>query len=62
MTQEQDKPEEPGEIEKEVENVEDNKPPVETEEEPQQKEGEVAEPPPLIATHDASDLLVRIFT
>lgn len=61
LTQEEDKPEESAEIEKEVENVEDNKPLVETEEEPQQKEEEVAEPPPLIETHDPSDLLVRIF-
>ncbi|KAL0552159.1 hypothetical protein IC582_011256 [Cucumis melo] len=57
LTQEEDKPEESAEIEKEVENVEDNKPLVETEEEPQQKEEEVAEPPPLIETHDPSDLL-----
>ncbi|XP_038889725.1 putative clathrin assembly protein At5g57200 [Benincasa hispida] len=57
LTQEPDKPEEPSEVEKEVENVEDNNPLVETEEEPQQKEEEVAEPPPLIATNDTSDLL-----
>ncbi|CAK9325823.1 unnamed protein product [Citrullus colocynthis] len=56
QTQEPEKPEEPAEIEKEVENVEDNKPLIETEEEPQHKEEEVVEPPPLIAT-DTSDLL-----
>lgn len=61
MTQKPEEPEEAAEIEKEVENVDDNKPLVETEEAPEQKEEEIAEPPPLIATDDTSDLLVRIF-
>lgn len=61
MTQEPENPEEPDEIEKEDENVEDNKPLVETEEEPPQQEDEIAEPLPLIATDDTSDLLVRVF-